>query len=76
MIGLIWKEVRWYCEIFFGEGVSVVSVSYSNCVLWVVLGWVYDVVFQDVNGELVLLFFDGVLSFSELVRCYSGDMLL
>lgn len=73
MTGLTRKEVKRHREILAGEPASA-TASHANRASRVVSGWVHDVAFQGGNGEPAMLAFDGALSFSELVKRYSGDM--
>ncbi|MEX2474455.1 DUF6502 family protein [Marinobacter sp.] len=74
MTGLTRKEVKRHREILTGEGTGTARTGHANRASRVVSGWVHDAAFQNRNGEPALLDFDGPLSFSELVKRYSGDM--
>ncbi|WP_286220670.1 DUF6502 family protein [Marinobacter apostichopi] len=76
MTGLTRKEVKRQREILAGQntGSSASDVLHSNRASRVVSGWVHDTAFQTKAGEPAVLSFDGPLSFSELVKRYSGDM--
>lgn len=74
MTGLTRKEVKRHREILAGEHADATAGVHSNRASRVVSGWVHDAAFQSGDGEPALLAFDGSLSFSELVRRYSGDM--
>jgi hypothetical protein len=72
--GLTRKEVKKQREILTGDPGESSSVRHENRASRVVSGWVHDPDFQASDGEPAQLSFDGALSFSELVRRYSGDM--
>ncbi|MDF0749806.1 DUF6502 family protein [Marinobacter sp. 71-i] len=74
MTGLTRKEVKKQREILAGEHHGTAGKRQENRASRVVSGWVHDPAFQTSEGEPVDLPFDGPLSFSELVRRYSGDM--
>lgn len=74
MTGLTRKEVKRQREILAGEQGESASGRHENRASRVVSGWVYDPDFQASNGGPAQLAFDGGLSFSELVKRYSGDM--
>lgn len=74
MTGLTRKEVKKQREILAGEQDGSRGARYENRASRVVSGWVHDAAFQAGDGEPAELPFDGPLSFSELVRRYSGDM--
>lgn len=74
MTGLTRKEVKRQREILAGEHHGPAGKRHENRASRVVSGWVHDPVFQREDGEPLDLPFDGTLSFSELVRRYSGDM--
>lgn len=74
MTGLTRKEVKKQREILAGEHQGKPGVRQENRASRVVSGWVHDPAFQTGEGEPLNLPFDGPLSFSELVRRYSGDM--
>ncbi len=74
MTGLTRKEVKRQREILAGEQGEGASGRHENRASRVVSGWVHDPDFQASDGEPAPLAFDGPLSFSELVKRYSGDM--
>lgn len=74
MTGLTRKEVKKQREILAGEHAGTRAPLHANRASRVVSGWVHDSVFQTREGEPALLPFDGPLSFTELVKRYSGDM--
>lgn len=74
MTGLTRKEVRRQREILAGEHDANPGARHENRASRVVSGWVHDCAFQTGVGEPAELPFDGPLSFSELVKRYSGDM--
>ena len=74
MTGLTRKEVKRQREILAGEHSGKFTAVHANRASRVVSGWVHDTAFQNHKGEPALLAFDGPLSFSELVKRYSGDM--
>ncbi|MGB1951811.1 MAG: DUF6502 family protein [Marinobacter sp.] len=74
MTGLTRKEVRRHRENLAGEPAGNATASQANRASRVVSGWVHDAAFQNRDGEPALLAFDGAMSFSELVKRYSGDM--
>lgn len=74
MTGLTRKEVKRQRDILAGEHTGTREVLHSNRASRVVSGWVHDAAFQAKDGEPAMLAFDGPLSFSELVKRYSGDM--
>lgn len=74
MTGLTRKEVRKQREILAGEDDGSPANRHENRASRVVSGWVHDSAFQTGAGEPAQLPFDGPLSFSELVKRYSGDM--
>lgn len=74
MTGLTRKEVKKQREILAGEHQEAPGARHENRASRVVSGWVHDPAFQDSGGEPVELPFDGPLSFTELVKRYSGDM--
>jgi len=74
MTGLTRKEVKRQREILTGQSSGAGDVLHSNRASRVVSGWVHDAAFQTNGGEPAILSFDGQLSFSELVKRYSGDM--
>lgn len=74
MTGLTRKEVKKQREILAGEHQGAPGKRQENRASRVVSGWVHDPAFQNSEGQPVALPFDGPLSFSELVRRYSGDM--
>ncbi|HTN35076.1 MAG TPA: DUF6502 family protein [Marinobacter sp.] len=73
MTGLTRKEVKRLRDILAGEGAGK-STPHANRASRVVSGWVHDPVYQSAKGEPASLPFDGALSFSGLVKQYSGDM--
>jgi len=74
MTGLTRKEVKKQREALVGEPTGAHDRLHANRASRVVSGWVHDVDFQGSDGEPAMLAFDGPLSFSELVKRYSGDM--
>lgn len=74
MTGLTRKEVKRQREILTGEHSGQFTAIHANRASRVVSGWVHDAAFQNPEGDPALLAFDGPLSFSELVKRYSGDM--
>lgn len=74
MTGLTRKEVKKQREILAGEHHGGLGAHHENRASRVVSGWVHDSAFQASDGEPADLPFDGPLSFSELVKRYSGDM--
>ncbi|PHQ27220.1 hypothetical protein CLH62_06515 [Marinobacter guineae] len=74
MTGLTRKEVKRHREILAGEQTGTRDVLHANRASRVVSGWVHDAAFQTGEGEPAMLAFDGPLSFSELVKRFSGDM--
>ncbi|PXX93785.1 hypothetical protein DIT71_03025 [Marinobacter vulgaris] len=74
MTGLTRKEVKRQREILAGEHAGGLDARHENRASRVVSGWVHDSAFQTSDGEPAELPFDGPLSFSELVKRYSGDM--
>ncbi|MDK8463402.1 DUF6502 family protein [Marinobacter sp. SS13-12] len=74
MTGLTRKEVRKQREILAGEHDGNPGARHENRASRVVSGWVHDCAFQTGEGAPAELPFDGPLSFSELVKRYSGDM--
>jgi len=74
MTGLTRKEVKKQREVLAGEHTGARAPQHTNRASRVVSGWVHDSAFQAKDGEPALLTFDGPLSFSELVKRYSGDM--
>ncbi|MGM0773595.1 DUF6502 family protein [Marinobacter sp.] len=74
MTGLTRKEVKKQREILAGEQEGSLDARHENRASRVVSGWVHDSAFQTGDGEPAELPFDGPLSFSELVKRYSGDM--
>lgn len=74
MTGLTRKEVRKQREILAGEHDGNPGARHENRASRVVSGWVHDCAFQTSEGAPAELPFDGPLSFSELVKRYSGDM--
>lgn len=74
MTGLTRKEVKKQREILAGEDDGSRGARHENRASRVVSGWVHDSAFQTGDGEPAELPFDGPLSFSELVKRYSGDM--
>ena len=74
MTGLTRKEVKKQREILAGEHTGTRAPLHANRASRVVSGWVHDSAFQTREGEPALLPFDGPLSFTELVKRYSGDM--
>ncbi|NMT61997.1 DUF6502 family protein [Marinobacter orientalis] len=74
MTGLTRKEVRKQRGILAGEQGRSAGARHENRAARVVSGWVHDSAFQTGDGEPADLPFDGPLSFTELVKRYSGDM--
>lgn len=74
MTGLTRKEVKRQRDILAGEGGGKSDTLHANRASRVVSGWVHDAAFQAANGEPANLPFEGALSFSSLVKKYSGDM--
>ncbi|MCL7943596.1 DUF6502 family protein [Marinobacter sp. ATCH36] len=74
MTGLTRKEVKKQREILAGEHEGNRGARHENRASRVVSGWVHDAAFQTSDGQPAQLPFDGPLSFSELVKRYSGDM--
>jgi hypothetical protein len=78
MTGLTRKEVKKQREMLAGEPREAPGKRQENRASRVVSGWVHDPAFHTSNGEPAELSFDlpsdKSLSFSELVRRYSGDM--
>jgi hypothetical protein len=74
MTGLTRKEVKKQREILAGEDDGNRGARHENRASRVVSGWVHDAAFQAGDGQPAVLPFDGPLSFSELVKRYSGDM--
>ncbi|MFO7530754.1 MAG: DUF6502 family protein [Marinobacter sp.] len=74
MTGLTRKEVKRQREILAGENPVRETTTHANRASRVVSGWVRDEAFQARDGEPALLSFEGSLSFSELVKQYSGDV--
>lgn len=74
MTGLTRKEVKRQREILAGEHAGGLDARHENRASRVVSGWVHDSAYQTSDGEPAALAFDGPLSFSELVKRYSGDM--
>jgi len=74
MTGLTRKEVKRQREILAGENPGRETTTHANRASRVVSGWVHDEAFQARDGDPALLPFEGSLSFSELVKQYSGDV--
>jgi len=78
MTGLTRKEVKKQREMLEGERGVATGKRQENRASRVVSGWVHDPAFHASKGEPAELSFDlssdGLPSFSELVRRYSGDM--
>ncbi len=74
MTGLTRKEVKRQRNILAGESSGKSDTLHANRASRVVSGWVHDAAFQAANGEPANLPFEGALSFSSLVKKYSGDM--
>ncbi|WP_203299763.1 DUF6502 family protein [Marinobacter sediminum] len=74
MTGLTRKEVKRQREILVGQSPGAGDGLHANRASRVVSGWVHDAAFQTKDGEPAMLAFDGQLSFSELVKRFSGDM--
>ncbi|GAA0843035.1 hypothetical protein GCM10009113_12170 [Marinobacter szutsaonensis] len=74
MTGLTRKEVKRQREILAGENPVRETTTHANRASRVVSGWVHDEAFQARDGDPALLPFEGSLSFSELVKQYSGDV--
>ena len=78
MTGLTRKEVKKQREVLAGEQRIAPGKRQESRASRVVSGWVHDPAFSAGNGEPAELSFDlssdGLPSFSELVRRYSGDM--
>jgi len=74
MTGLTRKEVKRQREILAGENPVRETTTHANRASRVVSGWVHDEAFQTSGGMPALLPFEGPLSFSELVKQYSGDV--
>ncbi|MDO6823004.1 DUF6502 family protein [Marinobacter sp. 1_MG-2023] len=74
MTGLTRKEVKKQREVLAGEHTGARDKLHANRASRVVSGWVHDTAFQAADGEPAMLAFDGPVSFSELVKQYSGDM--
>lgn len=74
MTGLTRKEVKRQREILAGENPVRETTTHANRASRVVSGWVHDAAFQARDGEPALLPFEGSLSFSALVKQYSGDV--
>jgi len=74
MTGLTRKEVKRQREILAGENPVRETTTHANRASRVVSGWVHDEAFQTGHGTPALLPFEGPLSFSELVKHYSGDV--
>lgn len=74
MTGLTRKEVKRQREILAGQSTEGGDGLHANRASRVVSGWVHDAAFQAAEGEPAMLTFDGPLSFSDLVKRYSGDM--
>ncbi len=74
MTGLTRKEVKRQREILEGQSTGGSEAPHANRASRVVSGWVHDAAFQTGDGEPRILSFDGELSFSDLVKRYSGDM--
>ncbi|WP_373000211.1 DUF6502 family protein [Marinobacter sp.] len=74
MTGLTRKEVKKQREVLAGGHTGTRAPVHANRASRVVSGWVHDAAFRTSEGEPSMLTFDGPLSFSELVKRYSGDM--
>lgn len=74
MTGLTRKEVKRQREVLTGEDAGKPDVLHTNRASRVVSGWVHDAAFQTAAGEPANLPLDGGVSFSALVKKYSGDM--
>jgi len=74
MTGLTRKEVKRQREILAGQNTGGGEALHANRASRVVSGWVHDAAFQARDGAPAMLSFDGQLSFSDLVKRYSGDM--
>ncbi|QSP94875.1 hypothetical protein LPB19_00140 [Marinobacter salinisoli] len=74
MTGLTRKEVKRQREFLAGQTLESGAALHANRASRVVSGWVHDAAFQAKGGEPAMLSFDGKLSFSDLVKRYSGDM--
>ncbi|MDI9244558.1 DUF6502 family protein [Marinobacter sp. CHS3-4] len=74
LTGLTRKEVKKQREILWGEHSGSRVGTHANRASRVVSGWVHDAAFHNGKGEPAPLPFDGPISFSGLVKQYSGDM--
>ncbi len=74
MTGLTRKEVKRQRELLAAEPSGNQQEPRAGRASRVVAGWVHDEAFQTGDGVPAVLPFDGALSFTELVRRYSGDM--
>jgi hypothetical protein len=74
MTGLTRKEVKRQRDILAGDAGGKSDTLHANRASRVVSGWVHDTAFQAASGQPANLPFEGTLSFSGLVKKYSGDM--
>lgn len=74
LTGLTRKEVKRQRESLSGQPLQPREKREGNRASRVVAGWVHDARFQDAEGRPAVLPMEGEVSFSELVRLYSGDM--
>lgn len=74
LTGLTRKEVKRQREMLSGQPLQPREQRQGNRASRVVAGWVHDARFRDARGQPAVLPMEGEVSFSELVRLYSGDM--
>jgi hypothetical protein len=74
LTGLTRKEVKRQREILSGQALQPREQREGNRASRVVAGWVHDARFRNAEGRPAVLPMEGEISFSELVRLYSGDM--
>jgi hypothetical protein len=74
MTGLTRKEIKRQRDMLAGESTGKSGTLHANRASRVVSGWVHDKAYQSVKGDPANLPFDGELSFSGLVKQYSGDI--